>query len=227
MSVEMMLFGAVGLVLGLGIGFLIGRSAVSKVAEHSAEVEAELWKTKQENEEYHHKVNHHFEKTAELVGELTDSYKDMTQRYKRVYEHLAQGAQSLASVDTSKMITASTIDQLIYEANEDTHVAEKSSKIPAKTITERPKPNAPDTTETKATPTSGRRAAGKVNPEKAGEKKPEKNRAGKRDEKPGKKTSTAEVKPGKPAEKPEPIDLTSAGEKKETAPEQKEAGKKH
>ncbi len=225
MNIETILIVTIVLLIGIGIGFFIGRKSMTKTVEHSAEIEAELWKTKQDTDEYRHQVNHHFEKTAELVGKLTNSYKDMTQHYKKVYEHLAQGAQTLASVDTSKMITASTIDQLIYEANEDTHVAEKSSKTSAKAIAEQPKQKALDTTETTTAPAIDKTLAEKGKPEKPNKKKPEKN-AAKGDENPAKKGSATEVKPEKPAKNLEPLDLTSTGEKKETPPEQKKSGKK-
>ncbi len=130
MNIEMILMAAIGLLVGIGIGFFLGRSSLAKATEQRAEIESELWQTKREVEEYRHQVNNHFEKTAELLGNLTNSYKEMTQRYKAVYEHLAHGAQTLASREVGKKLAASTIDQLIYEANEDMHVAERSTKLP-------------------------------------------------------------------------------------------------
>ncbi len=129
MSLEILLMAAIGLLIGIGIGFFAGRSSMAKETKQKAEIESELWQTKREVEDYRHQVNHHFEKTAELMGNLTDSYKEMTLRYKAVYEHLAHGAQTLASREVSKKLSASTIDQLIYEANEDIHVAEKNAKL--------------------------------------------------------------------------------------------------
>ncbi len=213
MNIETILIAAITLLVGIGIGFLIGRSSMAEAAEHSAEIESELQKIKQDTDDYRNQVNHHFEKTAELVGELTNSYKDMTQRYKKVYEHLAQGAQTLASVDTSKMIVASTIDQLIYEANEDTHVAEKSGGITAKAVTEQPKQKIPNTT---TKPASGDAA------KKNSEGKQEQNR----NQKARQKTPVARAGTGQPQEKTAPIDSSISREEKKTSSEKKESGRK-
>ncbi len=215
MNIETILIAAITLLVGIGIGFLIGRSSMAEAAEHSAEIESELQKIKQDTDDYRNQVNHHFEKTAELVGELTNSYKDMTQRYKKVYEHLAQGAQTLASVDTSKMIVASTIDQLIYEANEDTHVAEKSGGIAAKTVAEQPKQKNPDT-DTTTKPASGDTA------KKNSEQKQEQNR----NQKAREKTPAARTGTGQPQEKTAPIDSSVSRKEKKISPEKKESRRK-
>lgn len=224
MSIETLLIAAIGLLIGIGIGFFIGRSSMTKAVEHGAEIEAELWKTKQETDDYRHQVNHHFEKTAKLVGELTNSYKDMTQSYKKVYEHLAQGAQTLASVDTSKMIAASTIDQLIYEANEDTHVAEKSGKTAVRAATEQPKSS--DATSSEITPAAKKTTVKKVEPEKNSEKKPQENTPKTSGKESSEETSATKVKPEEPAKKLEPLDLTGSQKKEEIPADPKESGKK-
>ncbi len=174
MSIEMMLMAAIGLLIGIGIGFFVGRSSMAKEAEQKAEIESELWQTKREVEEYRHQVNNHFERTAELIGGLTDSYKEMTQRYKAVYEHLAQGAQTLASREVGKKLAASTIDQLIYEANEEIHVAEKSARLPATQRSAKkegpPPPQSEPTKSTKKETASGEQKKKKPTESRKGEK---------------------------------------------------------
>ncbi len=167
MNSETVVAALVTLIAGLLIGVLLGRGSRSREARQNAAIEAELNKTREDVEKYRNQVNHHFEKTADLMGELTDSYKEMTRRYKKVYEHLAEGANTLASVDTSRMITSSTIDRLIYEANEDTHVAEKSAagQSGGNAGEDRPEPadsSAPPAGDEKATkPQPGRMAEGR------------------------------------------------------------------
>lgn len=73
------------LVVGAIIGYLMGRSGGGI---NQAELAAQLEETKQELENYKSEVTTHFEKTAALVNNLTDSYKE-------VHEHLATGAQGL------------------------------------------------------------------------------------------------------------------------------------
>ncbi|MGH1461043.1 MAG: YhcB family protein [Neptuniibacter sp.] len=79
------LISVAALFVGAVIGYLMGRSGGSN---NQAEIAAQLEDTKKELEEYKEEVTAHFEKTSELVNDLTNSYKD-------VHEHLATGAQGL------------------------------------------------------------------------------------------------------------------------------------
>lgn len=79
------LISVAALVVGALIGYLMGRSGGGN---NQAEIAAQLEDTKQELENYKSEVNEHFEKTAALVNNLTNSYKE-------VHEHLAKGAQGL------------------------------------------------------------------------------------------------------------------------------------
>ncbi|WP_415901763.1 YhcB family protein [Neptuniibacter sp. QD29_5] len=74
------------LVVGAVIGFLMGRSDGG--AQRQAELAEKLESTQKELDSYKSEVTEHFEKTAALVNNLTNSYKD-------VHEHLATGAQGL------------------------------------------------------------------------------------------------------------------------------------
>lgn len=89
------------LIVGVAIGyFLAGRSNSnpSKIGE----LEQQLQEMQRSNSSYRDEVSEHFSTTAELVQQMTDSYKD-------VYQHLAAGAQDLCSVEVaSKLLPASS-----------------------------------------------------------------------------------------------------------------------
>ncbi len=76
----------VGVAVGLVIGYLLGRGSTEKQQQMSRELES----TRAELESYREEVTTHFETTAELVNGLTEQYR-------RVHQHLANGAQTLCS----------------------------------------------------------------------------------------------------------------------------------
>jgi uncharacterized membrane-anchored protein YhcB (DUF1043 family) len=79
---------ACGAVVGGGIiGAIIYRNLTPNIKQADS-LKAELDEARLEMESYKTSVNSHFDKTAELVNELT-------QDYVKVYKHLAEGAQTL------------------------------------------------------------------------------------------------------------------------------------
>lgn len=80
-------FWLVILLLGLGIGFLLGRSNNSDLKRQN-QLSKQLQTAHTEMAEYKEQVNLHFADTATAVNQLTDSYR-------KVHEQLAKGAQSL------------------------------------------------------------------------------------------------------------------------------------
>jgi len=80
----------------MGIGALIGGGIIGVIAyrnlaptrNEASNLKAELDQAREEMESYKASVNGHFDKTSELVNELT-------QDYVKVYKHLAEGAQVL------------------------------------------------------------------------------------------------------------------------------------
>lgn len=80
----------------MGIGALIGGGIIGAIAyrnlaptrNEASNLKAELDQAREEMESYKASVNTHFDKTSELVNELT-------QDYVKVYKHLAEGAQVL------------------------------------------------------------------------------------------------------------------------------------
>ena len=81
------LFGLAALVGGGIIGAIFYRNFTPAIKEVDS-LKDELAQARQEMDEYKGSVNRHFDKTSELVNELT-------QDYVKVYKHLAEGAQAL------------------------------------------------------------------------------------------------------------------------------------
>jgi len=88
---------------GLIIGFLVSakRSASKKSQQ---ELEAHLNEMQHQQELYQHEVTAHFPQTAELLDQLTTSYRD-------VHNHLAKGAQLLANPSAGDALKSLPDDQ--------------------------------------------------------------------------------------------------------------------
>ena len=79
--------GALVLLLGLLLGISVGRRTSASDQKYR-EVERKLDQVLQDKKLYEDEVVEHFTETAQLLNSLTDSYRD-------VHNHLAQGAASL------------------------------------------------------------------------------------------------------------------------------------
>ena len=88
------------LAAGVAIGFVLaGRVNTNPVKV--AELEKSLQDLQRSHARYKEEVSDHFNVTAELVQQMTDSYRD-------VYQHLASGAQDLCSGEVAnKLLPAS------------------------------------------------------------------------------------------------------------------------
>lgn len=88
----------IGAVAGAAITQRFGNSQGSQ-----AQLEDQLNELRQQAENYQHEVSEHFTETAQLLNQLTASYRD-------VHNHLAKGAQTLAAdsaaTQTIKMLNA-------------------------------------------------------------------------------------------------------------------------
>lgn len=80
------IIGLVALAVGALFGYLLGRTSDSSGKQQK--LMDQLNEAQRELNEYKDQVNGHFEKTAELVNNLTESYK-------AVHNHLAQGSEAL------------------------------------------------------------------------------------------------------------------------------------
>ncbi|MFY0677652.1 MAG: DUF1043 family protein [Neptuniibacter sp.] len=103
------LISVAALVVGALIGYLMGRAGGGN---NQAEIAAQLEDTKKELEEYKAEVTTHFEKTSELVNNLTNSYKD-------VHEHLATGAQGLCQPGAIDMALEPAMQPKLAEPTEE------------------------------------------------------------------------------------------------------------
>ena len=74
-------------VVGVACGLLAGHFVLPG-RRRSRRLQTELDRVNDEHASYKASVTTHFHKTADLVGQLTESYKS-------VYDHLASGARSL------------------------------------------------------------------------------------------------------------------------------------
>lgn len=93
------------LVFGLGGGFFFSRASDSGI-QQAKKLDAELKQTREELATYRTQVNDHFEKTAELVNTLTENYR-------AIYTHLADGAQNLCGGNLTKLEAMATPENLI------------------------------------------------------------------------------------------------------------------
>lgn len=79
--------GLITFALGLALGYAI-HYFLNPDHDRNKALEAELEALRLENSRYHEQVTQHFQRTSELV-------QDMTQSYRAVYEHLASSSQQL------------------------------------------------------------------------------------------------------------------------------------
>ncbi len=75
-------------IAGLAIGLMVGATAVWLWLDSKASDPESVETLKRENELFREEVNEHFVQTAELINQLTDSYK-------AVFDHLSDGAEKL------------------------------------------------------------------------------------------------------------------------------------
>lgn len=80
-------YGIIGLVIGLALGAILMRFGSSKLRDQHA-VQYELEKTRAELQDHKQEVSNHFAKSAELLNEMTNSYREL-------YQHMAQSSQHL------------------------------------------------------------------------------------------------------------------------------------
>ena len=102
---------------GLAVGVVIGVVFANRLGTSPArvqELENQIRQLKQEHSEYRDDVSDHFNMTAELVQHMTESYRD-------VYQHLANGAQDLCSTEVAgKLLPASSTDVFDNSNEEET-----------------------------------------------------------------------------------------------------------
>jgi uncharacterized membrane-anchored protein YhcB (DUF1043 family) len=78
-----------GILVALGAGYYFGQNFSAKAKEKNR-LESELNDKRQELEELHNRVNNHFETTATLFNQVSDSYQQL-------YDHMAKSSSQLCS----------------------------------------------------------------------------------------------------------------------------------
>lgn len=117
--------GLVALAVGALFGYLLGRT--SDNAGKQQKLMDQLHEAQRELNEYKDQVNGHFEKTAQLVNTLTESYK-------AVHTHLAQGSEALCMGEHApvKLEASETTARL----NDESQPAEAEDETSAQTTEE-------------------------------------------------------------------------------------------
>lgn len=121
--------GILALLAGGLIGALVYRHFSPSVKE-SDQMKNDLDAARDELSRYKTNVNQHFDKTSELVNELTRDYV-------KVYQHLAEGAQSLAD--------GKPFDNLLEQQPHKAALAEDTQTRPAEEISAEPVVDTVDT----------------------------------------------------------------------------------
>ena len=127
------IIGIVTLAAGALIGYLMGRSSDNSGQQKLVD---QLNEAQQELSEYKGQVNGHFEKTAELVNNLTESYRE-------VHQHLAQGSESLCKGAHSPAQLDNNTQPKIAELTD----TEQEEQIPTVTDEITPAPEEPEAIE--------------------------------------------------------------------------------
>lgn len=103
------------LLFGLGLGVLLGRGRLGQGG--STQLANRLQQAESELENYQHQVAKHFVDTSQRISDLTQSYREL-------HEHLAEGAARLASPDISrKLLEAADAQSVVAEVVSQTDVS--------------------------------------------------------------------------------------------------------
>jgi uncharacterized protein len=107
----MWLTGIVCLAIGVAAGLLIARRLDSNSPGKVEELEARIQELQRFHDDYREHVSDHFSATADLVQQMTESYRD-------VYQHLARCAQELCNEEIARKLLP-TADQMHFGSDDD------------------------------------------------------------------------------------------------------------
>jgi len=107
----------ISLVAGAIIGALSYRLFAPSVKQ-AGKIKTELDVAREELDSYKTSVNQHFDKTSELVN-------DLTQNYVKVYQHLAEGAQTLGDSKTFTNLLEQHQGRVSIAVDDETNVMDK------------------------------------------------------------------------------------------------------
>lgn len=124
-SSTVLISAVVALIVGVLIGYLLGRSGGND--SRQLELIEQLDETQRELAEYKEKVTSHFEETANLVSNLTESYK-------AVHQHLATSSMELCSNEAATRTLEAAMQPRLNDETEEGAadvVAEATAEKPA------------------------------------------------------------------------------------------------
>jgi len=107
----------ISLVAGAMIGALAYRLLAPSV-QQAGKIKTELDEAREELNSYKSSVNQHFDKTSELVN-------DLTQNYVKVYQHLAEGVQTLGNNKTFTSLLEQHQGRVSIAVDDETDVIDK------------------------------------------------------------------------------------------------------
>lgn len=116
--------GVAATVAGTIIGYLIAKkTGASQQAQ--AQLEQQLDKLQKQQQNYQSEVSEHFVETAQLFNQLTNSYRD-------VHNHLAEGAQKLAGESATNSLAALSDERqsALFTDNPDNELIPDSENTP-------------------------------------------------------------------------------------------------
>ncbi|MDB6061817.1 MAG: hypothetical protein JWM78_1920 [Verrucomicrobiaceae bacterium] len=95
-STEVWIIAIVAVIVGSAVGFFINRY-LNPLPRRGREFEEQLHALQEQHKNYRYDVNAHFNNTAELLGHLANSYRE-------VHNHLARGAIDLCDPGAVKLL---------------------------------------------------------------------------------------------------------------------------
>ncbi|MCW8877729.1 MAG: YhcB family protein [Kangiellaceae bacterium] len=98
-----------GIIVAAGAGFFIGKG-FSKESQEKSRLEQELQDKQAELDAFRNKVTNHFEKTADLFNQVSDSYQSL-------YDHIASSSNQLCSAPSFQTLPKSEQDALESKQN--------------------------------------------------------------------------------------------------------------
>jgi uncharacterized membrane-anchored protein YhcB (DUF1043 family) len=113
------LFSGIALVIGFILGAII-QMLLNPKASDIEKLKSELELARSEMEQYKSNVNRHFNKTSDLVNELT-------QDYVKVYQHLAEGAQTLSNTAEFAQVLEQSQGRVLISVEDDSAGSEGES----------------------------------------------------------------------------------------------------
>jgi uncharacterized membrane-anchored protein YhcB (DUF1043 family) len=103
-------FGGIALIAGALIGALLCRRFTPTITDVD-ELRVKLEQSRNEMEQYRASVNGHFNKTSDLVKELTEDYV-------KVYKHLSEGAQTLSDAPEFTHVLEQQKDKVLISTDD-------------------------------------------------------------------------------------------------------------